>query len=307
MFFNESDRRLRLVWRIVIFGLVFLFLMLLGTALASFLYANKDLEFFTFLITSLLPLIAISLTTLFSGRFLDHRPFRDFGFRIDGSWWIDLMFGLVLGAFLMTLIFMVEVLLGWLQIVIKPEVTDPLNAVHLLESLILFLCVGFYEELFARGYLLHNFAEGFRFSWIGSRRAVLTAYILSSFIFGLLHLTNPHASIISTLFLCLAGLFLGLGFILTGQLAIPIGLHITWNFFQGSVYGFRVSGTYSPGSLLFINQGGPDLWTGGSFGPEGGLLGVFAFLIGIIAILAWVRVRRKRAEIQTSLAEYQPK
>jgi hypothetical protein len=64
---------------------------------------------------------------------------------------------------------------------------------------------------------------------------------------------------------------LGFGYVLSGQLAIPIGLHLTWNFFQNAVYGLPVSGFETFGaSFLSTEQVGPDLWTGGSFGPEGG-------------------------------------
>ncbi len=87
----------------------------------------------------------------------------------------------------------------------------------------------------------------------------MLAWFASSIALGVLHVFNPNASLISTLYLVLAGLFLGLGLVMTGSLAIPIGLHITWNFFQGNVFGFPVSGNDYPGATIFsIEQGGPD-------------------------------------------------
>ena len=100
---------------------------------------------------------------------------------------------------------------------------------------------------------------------------------------------------------------MGAGLILTGELAIPIGLHIFWNFFQGNIFGFPVSGVSYPAeivSLIKINQSGPEMWTGGGFGPEAGLLGLFANLLGLLLIFGWVYIRRgkKFAGIHAPLA-----
>ena len=103
-----------------------------------------------------------------------------------------------------------------------------------------------------------------------------------------------------------AGLFLGLGFILTGELAIPIGLHMSWNFFQGSVFGFPVSGLKLGDSLITIQQGGPDFITGGTFGPEAGLIGLAAIILGGLMIVLWLRMTRERAVIAQNLAVYTP-
>jgi hypothetical protein len=168
----------------------------------------------------------------------------------------------------------------------------------------LFVCVGFYEELVSRGYQLRNAAEGLNSSSLGPRGAVLLAWALSSAFFGYLHAANPNATILSTANVALAGLMLGCGYVLTGELAIPIGLHVTWNFFQGTVFGFPVSGLRIGGAtFLSIEQGGPDLWTGGPFGPEGGLLAPAAMALGILLTVLWVRLRRGRVAIHAPIAK----
>lgn len=248
---------------------------------------------------------AALLSVWLAGRFLDRRPFAGFGFHLNRRWFADFVFGLVLGAVLMTVIFGIEVGLGWISVAGALRSFEPgwSFSAAILVPLALYICVGAYEETVFRGYQLRNIAEGLNFPFLGPRGAVLAAWLLSSIFFGGLHALNPHATLVSTLNVMLAGLMLGLGYVLTGELAIPIGLHIAWNFFEGSVYGFPVSGTGTVGAtFLKTVQGGPELWTGGSFGPEAGLLGILAVLLGMALTALWVRLRRGGLAFHTPLA-----
>ena len=248
--------------------------------------------------------LSIFISVWLAGRLLDHRPLADFGLHVSPRWWADLGFGLALGAALMVGIFLIELAAGWVT------VTGTLQSVRwsfgpaILIALIRFLGVGIQEEMLSRGYQLRNMAEGLNLPSIGPRRALLLGYAGSSVIFGLLHAGNPNASVVSTINLIVAGLFLGLGYVLTGELAIPIGLHITWNFFQGNVFGFPVSGGTPSTTFIAIQQGGPDVWTGGAFGPEAGLLGLLAIAVGAWLTVGWVRRRYGKAELQDHLACY---
>ena len=162
-----------------------------------------------------------------------------------------------------------------------------------------------HEEFFSRGYQLKNLAEGFNGLWgLGPRGAVLVATFVSAIIFGLLHAGNPNATWVSTFNIFLAGLFLALGYVLTGELALPIGLHMGWNFFQGNVFGFPVSGTGANATtFIAIHQGGNPLVTGGAFGPEAGLIGIAAMLLGSLLIIGWVRMQYGAARLQLRLAK----
>lgn len=191
----------------------------------------------------------------------------------------------------MTLIFLVELAASWITI---SETFYSANSsqpflVAILLPVLLFLIVGIAEELMFRGYLLLNLAEGFNFRIIGSRRALIFSWLLTSALFGFAHFIKPNATVTSSVNIALIGMWLGLGYVLTGSLAIPIGIHITWNFFQGNVFGFPVSGGKDFSTTFVVTeQGGPELWTGGAFGPEAGLLGLLALVLGVLLVVAWV-------------------
>jgi membrane protease YdiL (CAAX protease family) len=259
-------------------------------------------------LSSLGLLVAMLASVWLAGRILDRRRFDAFGFHLGKDWWIDLGFGLLLGAMLMFLIFLVELAAGWVTITgtFATSNTDIPFILAILGPLLVFLAVGIYEETFSRGYQLHNLAEGFNWKVIGPRWAIVIATLLSSAVFGLLHLNNPNASFISTFNIFVAGAVLfSVGVLLTGELAIPIGIHITWNFFQGNVFGFPVSGSdFSMATFISIQQGGPKLWTGGVFGPEAGLLGLTAILLGGALTIVWVRWRKGQSRLRVELAEY---
>jgi len=231
----------------------------------------------------------VTLAVLIAGRYVDRRRLRDFGFRLDRDWWLDCGFGLALGVALMTLLFLVELALGWVRITgtLQPRSGFLVRFAGLVA---VFVVVGVYEELLLRGYLLTNAAEGL-VGRLGERGAVVGATLLSSLVFGLAHANNPNATAVSTAAIVLAGVMLAAGYVLTGELAVPIGLHTTWNLFQGGVYGFPVSGLGVGASVVAVEQRGPRLLTGGPFGPEAGLLGLGAMVVGTAAIVGWVRWR----------------
>lgn len=305
IFWNQDEHRIRSGWRLLIqfFGQFIVFIsiyqvgvMLLGP-LAGGSAATPEMaalgisHVFVYSLGTIVSILSVWVL----GRFIDHRPFVDFGWHFDRSWWLDFIFGLLLGAVLMTSIFLAEISFGWLEITDLFHVSVPgwSFGVAILVPVYLFILIGIQEEIVVRGYQIHNLAEGLNLPHLGRRGAVLLAIAITAGWFGLNHAANPNATVVSTLNIALAGVMLGLSYVLTGELALPIGLHITWNLFQGSVFGFPVSGiVFSETTVLASTQSGPALWTGGAFGPEAGLAGTSAFLAGIVFIAIWVRLRR---------------
>lgn len=315
---NSPERRLRAGWRLLIHLALWMFTpLLLNEALGGTLARLLGSLIPDFVVVpsnraalSGLTLVATLASTWFAARFLDRRSLRDLGLQMDSAWWRDLAFGLGLGAALMTLVFLAERALGWVTVVktFSVEPADTPFAVGILAPVVVFVVVGISEEILSRGYQTRNMAEGFNFGGRHPRRALVAAWTVSSLLFGMLHVFNPNSTWISTLNLMLAGLFLGLGLVLTGRLGLPIGLHITWNFFQGNVFGFPVSGNdFTSATFIAIRQGGPTLWTGGAFGPEAGLIGVAAILLGSLLIVLWVRGRYGRLALAASYAVYVPR
>jgi len=275
---------------------------------------SSEAPLWFFLAFSSIRLIAGFFSIWLTGRFLDHRSFINFGFHLNKSWWIDLGFGFGLGALLMAIIFTIELSAGWINILDKYQMVNPdlPFILPILVTFFVFISVSISEELLTRGYILKNLSEGLNFKKIGPKGAIIIAWILSSVIFGLFHLDNPNATYISTVNIMLGGILLGYGYVLTGELSIPIGLHLSWNFFQGNVFGFPVSGMTMPSKVatfLKIEQTGPELWTGGAFGPEAGFVGLIAMLLGMLLIAVWVRIRRKSTEkgLHLLLANYPDK
>jgi hypothetical protein len=88
----------------------------------------------------------------------------------------------------------------------------------------------------------------------------------------------------------LAGVFFAYAYIRTKQLWLPIGMHIGWNFFEGVVFGFPVSGL-EPYALTRITVQGPEIWTGGVFGPEAGLIVLPALILGAFLIYLYTMRR----------------
>lgn len=139
------------------------------------------------------------------------------------------------------------------------------------------------EEAITRGWLLPTIGARYK-PWLG--------VLVSSGIFTVLHLLNPNVGPVAVLNLFLFGVFTALYALYEGGLWGVFSLHAAWNWAQGNLFGFEVSGGLPPGGALFdLMEVGPDLVTGGSFGPEGGVAVTAVLLVS--CGLVWVLGRRR--------------
>jgi len=118
------------------------------------------------------------------------------------------------------------------------------------------------------------------------------ALLVSSVFFSLLHMGNAHFTLLSFFSILFAGLLLGLPYIFTRSLWLPIALHFSWNYFQGTIFGFSVSGN---AEYSLINQTRPSdtLLNGGEFGFEGSILAI-VFLALAIGFLSFHYLKQEK-------------
>lgn len=159
-----------------------------------------------------------------------------------------------------------------------PQTQGPAALGGVLIILLGWVVQGAGEEILTRGWLLQV---------IGSRYHPVAGIVISALLFAALHLLNPNVSYIAMVNLALFGVFAAFYALREGGLWGVFSLHAVWNWAQGNLFGFEVSGSnLSPNTLFNLMETGPDNITGGPFGPEGGLAVTAVLAAGIL--LLWL-------------------
>ena len=204
----------------------------------------------------LLSAVAVTGVYIVNVRAIERRDVVEF--RLDGAG-REVVLGLLVGAGLFSATMAILYICGaWTLAGV-----NPVGALGY--PLVGALAAGVSEEIIFRGVFFRIVEESLG-SWL--------ALLLSAALFGLAHAPNPGATTVSTLAIALeAGITLAAGYMYTRRLWLVIGLHTAWNFTEGGIFGTSVSGTDAHG-LLTLQFHGPDLLTGGAFGPEASLVAV---------------------------------
>ena len=190
----------------------------------------------------------------------------------------DTLLGLLVGFIFMVLVVSTIVAtgsatLGWRGFMANQQ----------LDMFMMFLAVAVGEEMIFRGVI---------FRWIDERWNTWVALLISAILFGWIHISNDNATWWSSLGIAIeAGLLLGAAYKWSGNLWVPIGIHWAWNYTQGNIFGFAVSGTHAGTTMLTPTVHGPDIITGGGFGPEASIISV---TLGVLLTLVFLTNRYRR-------------
>jgi len=199
------------------------------------------------------------------------------GLRLDRRVWVDVGVGMAISALVMGGIFCAEWALGMLRV----HGLQPPNLRWMVRLPVLAF-LAFVEEAVYRSLMLKGLLVLLRKRWL--------ALVIMGAAFGLAHAGNPNASVLSVLGNLVDGLIYGVAFLGSGRIWLPWGLHFAWNLFQGPVLGFPVSGLDMGGLVRQIPVGNA-LLTGGSYGPEAGLVAMAFRVVAIALLVGWLSRR----------------
>lgn len=212
--------------------------------------------------------ICIVLFTWLMRKFVDRKSFESLGFTWKG-YSNEAGLGFFAALALLGIGSMILVTSGYLSFI-----AATFNGGSLLLEIAIMIIVAIVEELLFRGYLLNNLMQSMN-KW--------GALSITAALFSLFHGSNPDVTLFAVINIFLAGVLLGINYIFTKSLWFSIFFHFAWNYFQGPVLGYDVSGLKLT-SLLQQSMSGPETWTGGPFGFEGSLLCPLLFIAAIIIL-----------------------
>jgi uncharacterized protein len=280
IFFNDAGL-LRSGWRFATFVFAFSFSVIVlrtvtDTALGRLNLAPEPGTGVYMLINAMFSLVPALVMGWLCAKHLENLPFRSLGASFTDGWLKHLIFGVTLGAFTLTFAVAIAYALGGLRFQFNSAESSSITS-SLIFSLGVFSLAAAFEEVLFRGYILQTFARA-DLAWL--------AILVTASFFGLVHMGNPSAGVISTLNTFLAGIWFGLAYLKTRDLWFVWGIHLMWNWMQASVFGIEVSGITSIATspLLVELDHGPSWLTGESYGVEGGIVCTVALAASILVI-----------------------
>ena len=280
IFLTNDKSRLRAGWRILIAVILTgLFFNIVDWVRSALSMTGPT----TSIVGHLTDFFVVTGAIFITRRLADKRSFTSLGFKVNKQAGIDLLAGIAIPFLLFLLIYIIEYSMGWLKFDSFAWQTDSPALVisQTTRYFVWFIFVAWNEELVYRGYIMQSLASGLNLT---------LGILISSIYFGIEHLSNPNSNGMAVAGIFLIGLFFAYAYVRAGQLWLPIGLHIGWNFFESAVFGFPVSGYDRPG-LLHITVSGPEFWTGGAFGPEAGFIILPITLLGAALIYLYTKHR----------------
>lgn len=233
----------------------------------------QEFFFHYILYYELFSFVFILLLFIFWVKVIEKNSLSSLGF-VKRNWLKYLVWGIVISLIQMGVIALVYQVSGIGSFVLNELSLEPL--LFILGLFPFWLLQGGTEEVATRGWLLTR---------IASRANLPLAIAISSSLFGFLHLGNAGVTFLSVLNIILDGFLAGLLFIYTDSIWLVVAQHGTWNYVQGNLLGFQVSGTGADASIFSFTMGsGPDWLTGGEFGAEGSIIITLVLLVSLVVV-----------------------
>ena len=224
----------------------------------------------------------MSLLVFLWVKFIEKRPFSSLGFFKKG-WLKELGRGFLIGAAQFSLVVALLLLTGTGSLELAELSLEPV--LFILALIPFWILQGGTEELVTRGWL---------FPAVSAKSNIFIGILISSALFGALHLFNPGVTVLSIVNIILDGIFACFLMLKYDNMWVLAGMHGAWNFVQGNIYGIQVSGQGASTSILnYSSQSSVDLLSGGAFGAEGSIFASIV-LIGCIAYLYWSLKKENR-------------
>ena len=288
---NESE--LRSGWRVLLFFVCILIVAALLTGLGMALATLFPSMAFIFVtptgpdlparenlvrlgVSNVMNLVAAVIASAVCARLLERRRLGSVGFKRHKGWSRDFALGSLMGAASLAIAVGVAASVGAFTFDVQTTQWATLIRGFMITSLF-FVIAGAFEELIFRGFafqaLIHN---------LGGAAAI----VITSLIFGLAHVSNPGASLFSTINTILAGVWLGVAYLATRSLWLATALHWSWNFAMVFIFGLPVSGLTTLGGLAWLRgiAGEPSWVSGGSYGPEAGVAATLGLILSTVVI-----------------------
>ena len=233
----------------------------------------QEFFFHYILYYELFSFVFILLLFIFWVKVIEKNSLSTLGF-VKKNWLKYLGWGILISLFQMGVIALVYQLGGIGSFELNELSLEPI--LFILGLFPFWLLQGGTEEVATRGWLLTR---------IAARTNLPLAIVISSSLFGILHMGNAGVTFLSVLNIILDGVLAGLLFIYTDSIWLVVAQHGTWNYVQGNLLGFQVSGTGADASIFSFTMGsGPDWLTGGTFGAEGSIITTLVLLVSLVIV-----------------------
>jgi uncharacterized protein len=282
LFLNDAGR-LRSGWRLGIFVLIYVALLFLIGTVVRIAYAIGLLlnlspgHFFQDIVFRVMLLGSAIVAGCICNYWLEGLPWRALGVSLHAGWLGDFLIGSVIGGASLVVAASIAFASGGLRFAVSGRDALMRASQALLTTCVLFIVAALAEEATFRGYPLQTVTRA-GLAWFG--------VLITSVPFAAIHLKNPNVvagfTFVNT---ALAGVWLAIAYLRTRSLWFPLGVHWSWNWVQGSIFGLPVSGiVLTDNPVLRALDKGPAWLTGGSYGAEGGLACTIALAISTLFI-----------------------